>query len=242
MSGHQVLPIEQVSLETNIFNLQAHWLVLVMDRHTTMTIYVVPTLLLLLGHTAVILSACPLPVNNTTTTDSCHQCNVLRYVQVEQPSHININVTMALNLRQSENSAGQFAQKISSNQNRDYLFDSISLPGPVRGCYGSEQNAKTGSPCTNFIRMDGTRLPNCMWNYTCNYSPNRFPQYIWEAQCAQAPHGYRSQEVYYRIPTLVYSSEGSNCLPFKSPEATYTWRMQRVVVACVCVPQPVPNQ
>lgn len=203
-----------------------------MDRHI---LIFVSTLYILLCHKVVNLNACPLPTNITNTNATCHDCNVLRYIQLEQPRQINVNLMMAINLAESENSAGHFAQKINSDTNRDYLFDSISLPGAVRNCYGSEETASTGSPCTDYIRMDGDHLPTCTWNYTCNYSPNRFPQYIWEAQCAQAPAGYRHQKVYYNIPILTYSSAGSNCLPFKNPEATYTWGLQRIVVACACI-------
>ena len=207
-----------------------------MDRHTPL-IYLVQAMFILLCHKIANLNACPLSGNNNITTATpCNQCNVLRHIHMDPTRQINVNLMVALNLGRSENSAGEFARKMSSDQNQDYFFDSISLPGMVRNCFGSEQSANTGSPCTDFIRMDGAGKPGCTWNYTCDYSPNRFPQYIWRANCAEAPDKYRSQEVFYEIPTLMYNSEGSSCLPFINPVTTYTWTMEKVAVACVCVP------
>lgn len=204
-----------------------------MDR-PTLIIYLVSTMLILLGQTPVNLNACPLAANSTTNSTTCHQCDVLRYLQLDRNRQINVNLTVALNLVESENLAGEFVRDINPSQSSDYFFDSICLPGAVRNC---EQSADTGSPCTHYVRMNGDHQPHCRWNYTCDYSPNRFPQYIWRANCAEAPDEYRSHEVFYEIPTLKYNSEEPRCLPFKNPGTIYTWKMEKVAVACVCVPQ-----
>lgn len=179
------------------------------------------------------LKGCPLPQNAT-----CSECDVLHYIQLDPDASgmLNTNITVSLNLAESENSAHEFVQSINSFDNNDYSFDSALLPGDISDCYG--RNPAEGLPCTHYIRMSArNNLPMCTWNYTCNYSSHRFPQYIWEAQCDTAPLGYRYQEIFYDIPTLTVSSRGngSNCLPFRDDDAVYRWNTERIVVACVCI-------
>lgn len=194
--------------------------------HQTIPIYVA-LLFMLFSHN---LCACPLPANL-----SCSECEVQRYIQQSHNSQLNINITVGLNLALSQNTHYEFARFINSINNDDFSFDSTPLSGPVTTCYGNDFEA--GSPCTHSIQMVGGSLPRCTWNYTCEYSPRRFPQYLWKAQCATPPQGYRAQEIFYEVPTLTLDSmTETSCLPFQGPEAVYRWDIERVPVACSCIP------
>lgn len=189
------------------------------------TVYLLLTILLCYRQTN--LYACPLP-----TSGSCNNCSVLRFLQLNSSVHVqpNVNLTVDMNLAESENRAHEFANSIDPGSD-DYSFDTTNLPGNLRDCFDSE----SGSPCTHYIAINGN-IPNCTWTYSCNYSANRFPQYMWWAQCAPPPRGYRAQKVYYTVPTLTLSTESSlDCLPFHDPRAVYKWSKERVPVACVCI-------
>lgn len=193
---------------------------------STMPIYLV--LLCLLCNRLRGIQACPLPSNA-----SCSECDLLRHIQLDHHAQ-NINLNVQLNLVMSQNSANSFAMLINSENNGDFTFYNTRLEDPVTRCIA---DAEEGSPCTNHVVMEGERQPLCTWNYTCDYSPHRFPQYIWKAKCDTAPPGYRPQPIYYNIPTLtVTSSSQGGCLPFQDPEAIYRWGMERVEVACSCTP------
>lgn len=194
-----------------------------------LTNYFISISIVLLFHQS---NSCPLPSNA-----SCNDCDVLRYIQFNPSRQSNLNLSMNLNLNESENTAYNFAPKINSPENEHYTFEGTPLPNQIR-CSNSSTE---GSPCSDYIKMANHSLPTntCTWNYTCDYSPRRFPQYLWTAQCAPPPTGYRAQKVYYEIPTLTFVGEeiGSECLPFRHPEATYKWKLHEIVVACICVPK-----
>ncbi len=179
--------------------------------------------IILLGCRHHILQACPLPSNA-----SCNDCQVLRYIQLDRNRELNINLTVPIDLGLSQNTANNFARVINSEQtSEDFFFEAYSL-GSVASCLGSDPNA--GSPCTHNFRMAGSPLPTCRWNYTCDYSPNRFPQYIWKAECMHSAH-----PIFYSIPTLTLESDGeSGCLPFTRVKPVYRWGLQKVPVACSC--------
>ncbi len=183
----------------------------------SLSIYLVFISTILLGFRTASLLACPLP-----DTATCGQCHVLNYINSLSNSQSKINLTINLDLSKSINRAIEFTQPISSGNNLDYDFQPY---GPA-GCSSND------TPCTQSIHMAGSNLPNCSWNYTCDYSPNRFPQYIWMANCASAPPGYRPQEIYYLIPTLVIED---GCLPFQRADVVYKWVQKRVPVACTCI-------
>lgn len=172
--------------------------------------------------------ACPLP-----SGASCDDCHILRQIQFNSSLPLNINLTMKLDVVKSQNTITEFVRNI--NNDDSYTFQRTPLTGPVRDCYGSDPNA--GSPCTDYIEMEGERRPKCTWNYTCDYSPNRIPQYLWRARCDKAPPGYREQEILYEIPTLTLTSASEHgCLPFYESHATYKWDLETVTVACACIP------
>ena len=174
------------------------------------------------------LSACPLPQNA-----SCHNCTVLQHINELLPNRLDINIMVNLNLAKAENTADKFARVVNNfPRNRDVIFDSTSSPG-VSSCFGNDPS--TGSPCSEYVEMSANTHIKCNWNYRCDYSANRFPQYIWRAECGQAPAGYRSQEVFYEISTLNLSSESTECIPFHESQVVYKWMLEKVAVACVCV-------
>lgn len=181
-------------------------------------------LFILLGYRLVNLQACPLP-----PSIQCSACEVLQYINDLENSQLDINLTVAMNLDQSRNTPDTFRQHINSDDNNmDFSFDSFSLRPNLTGC--SDRNT-IGSPCNLGFRMGGGRLPACTWNYTCNYSPNRFPQYIWRAVCAPGAH-----EIIYPIPVLTKNVEtADDCLPFVGAQAVYAWSLEKVPVACSCV-------
>ena len=181
----------------------------------------------LLGCKLSCLHACPLP-----PTEVCNDCDVLNYISSSHTNQSTISPTVIINLQQSINNPTDFARFIHSNDNEDFSFDATNL-SPSR-CLPTQR--ETGTPCTQSVVMVGENHPTCTWNYTCNYSPNRFPQYIWKAQCATAPDGYRIHAINYLIPILKLESEvGADCLPFQGANTVYRWGIEEVPVACVCV-------
>lgn len=178
-------------------------------------------LFILLGYRLVNLHACPLPPNT-----QCGDCEVLQYIDGLESGELDINLTVALSLDQSRNTPDTFRQHINSDDNNmDFAFDSFSPSANLADC------SREGSPCTLGFRMGGARMPACTWNYTCNYSPNRFPQYIWRAECAPGAH-----QIIYPIPVLTKNVEtAEDCLPFVGAQAVYTWSLEEVPVACSCV-------
>ena len=187
---------------------------------------------ILLYHTISNLHACPLPRDTNTSSAPCHQCDVLDYIE-NKHGQSSINLILNINLGNTRNNAVTFASHISSSSNNDYFFD------PVSSSTNCVNDAAAGSPCTDRVQMvKSNQNLMCSWNYTCDYSPDRFPQYIWKAQCPRDIPGYQIHEVYYHMPVLTYTSTGSgsaDCIPFKTPGATYTWSMLTVPVACTCV-------
>lgn len=182
------------------------------------SIYIVYISIIFLGLRTASLLACPLPDMPT-----CGQCEVLRHINSLTNSQSKINLTVNLDLSKSINRPTQFAQDISSVKNPDYFFESNG----TAGCSNND------TPCSQFIKMvpENSPLPICSWIYTCDYSPNRFPQYIWRANCTDTT---TCQEVYYQIPTLTLHSEveDDDCLPFQRADTVYTWGQEMVAVAC----------
>ena len=179
-------------------------------------------------------AACPLPSNAT-----CTECDVLRHERFTRNKQLlHFDLTVELDLTKSVNTANKFSHEISTEEeDPDFLFASARLGDSVSSCYGTEEEASTGSACTNFVNMTGPRQPGCTWNYTCDYSAHRFPQYIWKAECATAPSGYRAHPIYYEIPTLTLNpTNDSGCLHFQEPQAVYRWELEKVQVGCTCVP------
>lgn len=177
------------------------------------------------------LHACPLPANA-----SCTECDILTYIEETQnKSTLIVDLNVELNLAPIEHAITLFTHNIAPGEGENGLvFDIADLPDMSTSC---NTDMDSGSPCTKFVKMTPEEnLPNCTWNYTCDYSPHRFPQYIWRAQCASAPEGYRAQPIYYEIPTLTLKNDtNSGCLHFQDPQAVYSWKMERVQVACTCV-------
>lgn len=182
------------------------------------SIYLVSLSIILLGYNN--LQACPLPSNA-----SCTECQVLRYIQLNHSRQLNVNLTVTLDLLHSQNNPNDFSDAINPDNRHDFSFEPYAV-GSVESCLGSDPN--TGSPCTHNIRMEGDNLPSCQWDYTCDYSPNRFPQYLWRAQCTGA-----AQPIIYHIPTLTLeSAREGDCLPFAGTQAVYRWQLEKVAVAC----------
>lgn len=180
------------------------------------------------------LCACPLPSNA-----SCNECDVLRHIHLSPSRQLTIDLSVEINLALSANTAIEFARNINSENNEDYSFDSTPLEDSATTCYETNAEIGSGSACTNYVEMTGEddRLPTCRWNYTCDYSPHRFPQYIWRAECDTPPSGYRAQPIYYDIPILTLKPDSdSGCLPFQEPQAVYSWGLEQVQVACSCIP------
>lgn len=178
------------------------------------------------------LCACPLPSNA-----SCSECDILRHIHFSPNRQLNIDLSVELNLALSANTATKFTGSINSEDNLDFSFDSTPLADSETNCFGTDAEIGSGSACTHYVEMTGDRLPTCTWNYACDYSPHRFPQYIWKAECNAAPSGYRAQPIYYDIPTLTLTSASeSGCLPFQEPQAIYSWGIEKVQVACSCIP------
>lgn len=197
----------------------------------SVTVFIISIILLAFESTN--LRACPLP-----PSASCAQCEVLNYIDNILNDRSNISLRITLNLAKSINGPIEFAESINyrndsiNHRNDDFLF---RVTG-ARNC-SSYDNSTNGNPCTQSINMTGSHLPDCSWNYTCDYSPNRFPQYIWKAKCGPQPAGYRIQEVYYQLPTLTLESEvEAGCLPFQGANTVYRWGLERIPVACTCVP------
>lgn len=177
-------------------------------------------LIILLSYRLHNLQACPLPANA-----SCAECDVLRYIQgLDGAGHnrqLNVNLTVALDLDHSQNTAINFIR----NHTNSGLYRINSLDS-VEGCLGS--NHTVGTACTHNIEM--VVSSSCRWNYTCDYSPNRFPQYLWKAECTGSAH-----PITYSVPILALETEReSGCLPFAGGEAVYRWKLEEVTVACTC--------
>lgn len=176
---------------------------------------------ILLGYQLGNLQACPLPANA-----SCSECDALRYIQLGH-NNLNINLSALIDINLSLNTIIDFSHTINSVERHDFSFR-ISSTGSVGDCLGDDPNA--GTPCTHHLQMEGDSLPRCQWNYTCDYSPNRFPQYLWRAQCADNAH-----PIFYRIPVLTLEpGTEDGCIPFSSAHAVYRWGMEKVAVACSC--------
>lgn len=187
------------------------------------SIYPVYLLLILFGYRPHNLQACPLPSNAP-----CSECQVLRYIQLDHRRQLNVNLNVTLDLALSQNTADDFHETINSAVRHDDFSFEAQHRGSAESCLGSDPN--TGSPCTHDFQMTGADVPSCRWNYTCDYSPNRFPQYLWRAHCMGAAH-----PIFYKIPTLTLASEnGSDCLPFTGTQTVYRWGLEMVAVACSC--------
>lgn len=73
----------------------------------------------------------------------------------------------------------------------------------------------------------------CPWEYSCDYNPNRFPAYVFQAKCTNtywwdatfSPHNCK--QIFYPIPVL-YST---GCNPVTSKK-NWEWRQEIVSVAC----------
>lgn len=181
--------------------------------------------IILLAFKSTNLHACPLPSNA-----SCAQCEVLNYIDNILNDQSNINLRVVLNLATSINRPIEFAESINYD-NDDFFF---RVAG-ARNC--SSDDPTNGNPCTQSINMIRPNLPQCSWSYTCDYSPNRFPQYIWKANCSAQPAGYRLQEIFYQLPTLTIESEAdAGCPPFQGVNTVYRWGLERIPVACTCIP------
>lgn len=184
-------------------------------------IYAIAILIILLGHSN--LQACPLPANA-----SCSECQLLRYIHLNHSRELNVNLTVALDLALSQNTADNFCETINSVVRHDDFSYEARATGAAESCLGSDPNA--GSPCTQHIQMAGADVPSCRWSYSCDYSPNRFPQYLWRAQCTGS-----ANPIFYKVPTLTLESQrGSDCLPFTGDQAVYRWGLEKVAVACTC--------
>ena len=131
-----------------------------------------------------------------------------------------------MNLQLSQNNDNVVRRFLNSdNTNDDFSFETYS-PASVANCFGEDPNI--GTPCTHNIRMTGPAT--CRWNYTCDYSPNRFPQYIWKAECPESSH-----PIFYPVPTLTVETQGgTGCLPFTEANTVYRWGQEKVAVACAC--------
>ena len=188
--------------------------------------FLCPFFILLVGYRLVNLHACPLPPNT-----QCSDCEVLQYIDRLEDGQLDINLTVALNLDESRNTRETFRQHINSdNSNMDFSFDYFSPLPNLANC-NDPSGELVRSPCNHGFRMGGSRLPACTWNYTCDYSPNRFPQNIWRAECPPEAH-----EIIYPIPVLTRNVETADgCLPFVGAEAVYTWSLAKMPVACSCV-------
>ncbi len=186
------------------------------------------------------LQACPLSDNASST--HCHECDALHYIANTHRGD-NINVILNINLGKSINRAFDFSKAITPTDS-SYYYEPMRNSS-LTSCVSS---VESGSACTQHIVTRGSRRPMCGpgnqcdgWNYTCNYSSNRFPQYIWEVQCPPSTSpGIKVQTVYYSMPVLIYTPNGSintsaDCTPFKNLGTLYTWSMQRVPVACTWV-------
>ena len=165
------------------------------------------------------LQACPLPANA-----SCSECQVIREIQgLNEP---NVNLNIIINLFHALNNPNDFIHAI---ERPGLMFDTSSINSSLETCLHS-RDPNVGTPCTHNLQMVGDPLLTCRWNYTCDYSPNRFPQYLWRAQCPD-----NAQQVFYRIPVLTVTPESEgDCLPFTNTRTVYRWEMEMVAVACTC--------
>lgn len=188
------------------------------------SIYSISLLIFLLGYRLRTLQACPLPSNA-----SCSECHVLRYIQLDVDNRqLNINLSVELDLVLTQNTAKNFLDTINSVVRHDDFSFEAHRKGSAKSCLDNDPYAR--SPCSHDIQMAGADVPTCRWNYTCEYSPNRFPQYLWRAHCAGSAH-----PIFYKIPTLTLESEGGNdCLPFTGAQTVYRWGLEKVAVACSC--------
>jgi hypothetical protein len=137
-----------------------------------------------------------------------------------------------MDLSASQNTATEFADDINSVERQDSApsFDIFPVPeGAARSCLGNNTNRV---PCDLRLQMptDPDTPSACRWNYTCDYSKSRFPQYLWKAQCTGNAH-----PIFYRVPVLTLQpGSETGCLPFTSDHAVYRWEIEMVPVACSC--------
>lgn len=175
------------------------------------------------------LQACPLPANA-----SCSECQAIRYIENGR-NEPNVRLNVIVDLLRSQNALLDFTDAVNSAERHGFIFSAVSsISPPLETCLSedSSRDPNIGTPCTHNLTMMGVggALPSCNWNYTCEYSVNRFPQYLWRAQCAD-----NAQPIFYRIPVLTVTPESEgDCLPFTSTNTVYTWRMETVAVACSC--------
>lgn len=188
------------------------------------SIYSVSLLLILIGYTPHnLLQACPLPANA-----SCTECQLLRYIQLNRSRQLNISLNVAIDLALSQNTADNFQETINSDDRHDSISFELNQRDSVESCLLVD-DPNAGSPCTHDFQKTGAGL-SCKWNYTCDYNPNRFPQYLWKAECMGSAH-----PIFYQIPTLTLENKsGSDCLPFTGTQTVYKWGLEKVAVACSC--------